>query len=257
MTTKVFETIGAAVIGALEEVGRYLMLVYETLLWLVKPPYRIELLIKQVDFIGVSSLSIILLTGGFTGAVMALQTSHAFRSFDANVMVGPAVALAITRELGPVLSALMIAGRCGSSMAAEIGTMKVTEQIDALHTMAVSPVQYLVVPRVVACTLMIPALTVIFDFIGVFGAWVVSTFLLDVPSKHFYDSVLSYVKLSDFTNGLVKATAFGFIIAVVSCFKGMGTTRGAAGVGKATTESVVVSSVTVLISDYFLTAMLF
>jgi len=188
---------------------------------------------------------------------MALQSSYAFSLFDANSMVGPAVALVVTRELGPVFTALMVAGRCGSSMAAEIGTMRVTEQIDALNVMAVNPVQYLVVPRLVASTIMLPALNAIFVFISTLGAMVISFLLLDIAPRLYYDSIINYVNLENFTNGMIKAVVFGLIIALVSCYKGYYTTRGAEGVGRATTDSVVYSSVTVLISDYFLTALLF
>ncbi|MBZ0270744.1 ABC transporter permease [bacterium] len=255
--TRALDALGAAIIGSIEAVGRVMVLFFETLRWLVQPPFRLEQVFRQLEFIGVQSLSIIVLTGGFAGAVMALQSGYAFSIFDANSMVGTAVALAVTRELGPVFTAIMVAGRCGSAMAAEIGTMKVTEQIDALHVMAVNPVQFLVVPRVVAATIMLPLLTVIFDFVAVVGAWVVATMLLDVSSEIFYDSIVTYVKHSDFTNGLIKATVFGAIVAIVSCYMGYTTTRGAEGVGRATTAAVVVSSVSVLISDYFLTAMLF
>lgn len=252
-----FAIIGGSLMTLSNELGRIMIMFGQALRWAILPPFRHEQLIAQFEFIGVSSLSIILLTSVFTGAVMALQSSHAFGLFDANSMVGPAVALAITRELGPVMTALMISGRCGSSMAAEIGTMRVTEQIDALTTMAVNPVQYLVLPRMIAAIVMVPLLAAVFDFVGTFGAWMVSTFLLDISSTLYYDMVISYVKMSDFTNGLVKASFFGLIIALVSCYKGFYTSKGAAGVGRATTESVVVSSVTVLISDYFLTAILF
>ncbi|MCZ7583048.1 MAG: ABC transporter permease [Deltaproteobacteria bacterium] len=255
--TAVFDAIGGALIAFVNEVGRVMILLYEATFWLFKRPFRFEPLVRQLEFIGVQSISIIVLTGAFTGAVMALQSSYAFSLFDANSMIGPAVALAVTRELGPVLTALLVAGRCGSSMAAEIGTMRVTEQIDALTVMAVNPVQYLVVPRLLAATIMIPLLTVIADTLAVVGAMVVSNLLLDISPRLFYDSVISYVDLDDFTNGLIKATFFGAIVALVSSYKGYHATRGAEGVGRATTEAVVVSSVAVLISDYFLTAILF
>ena len=253
----VFAIIGGYLISAVTELGAVMRLFGQALRWSVQRPFRHDQLFIQLEFIGVASLSIILLTSFFTGAVMALQSSYAFGLFDANSMVGPAVALALTRELGPVMTALMIAGRCGSAMAAEIGTMRVTEQIDALTTMAVNPVQYLVLPRMIAAVIMKPLLAVVFDFIGTVGAWIVSTYLLDISSTLFYEMVVSYVDIDDFTNGLVKAAFFGLIIALVSCYKGFNTTRGAKGVGIATTESVVLSSVWVLVSDYFLTAILF
>jgi phospholipid/cholesterol/gamma-HCH transport system permease protein len=254
---KILEFIGAGVIAFVNELGRVMLMLWESILWLLKRPFRWEQIFQQLEFIGVQSTSIILLTGGFAGAVMALQSSYAFSLSDANSMVGTAVALAITRELGPVMTALTVSGRCGSAMAAEIGTMRVTEQIDALTVMAVNPIQFLVVPRLIAAIIMIPALTIVFDFIGVFGAGVVSNYLLDVSPEVFMNSVLDYVDMEDFGNGVLKSVFFGLIVALISCYKGFNASRGAKGVGEATTASVVTSSVAVLISDYFLTALLF
>ena len=254
---KFFEFIGAYVIGFVIELGRIMLMLWESIRWLFKKPFRFELVFGQLEFIGVESMSIILITGGFSGAVMALESSYAFSMFEANAMIGSAVALTIFRELGPVLTALMVAGRCGSSMAAEIGTMRVTEQIDALTVMAVSPVQYLFVPRLIAATIMVPMLSVVFDFVSIVGAGIVSSTLLDVSWSVFLDNIVNYVDMKDFTNGLIKAVFFGLIIALVGCYKGYTTTGGAQGVGRATTASVVISSVAVLISDYFLTAILF
>jgi phospholipid/cholesterol/gamma-HCH transport system permease protein len=252
-----FERLGGGLLRFVEEVGRVVTLFGRTLRWLPRRPYRWHLLLRQFDFIGVQSTFIIVLTAIFTGGVFSLQSSHAFSLFEANTMVGPTVVLALTRELGPVLTALMVIGRVGSSMAAEIGTMRVTEQIDALETMAVNPVHYLMAPRLVASVVMLPLLTSVFDFIGTLGSWAVCTRLLDIPSTEFVEQVIYYVDFDDYYIGAAKAAVFGLIMATVGCYKGYYTTRGAEGVGRATTESVVVGSVTVMVANYFLTALLF
>jgi len=252
-----FGYIGAAVLAFLSQLGGVMLLLFRALFWSVRPPFRFKLLIKQFEFIGVQSSMIIVLSAFFTGAVFSLQSSYAFSIFEANSMVGPTVVMALVRELGPVLTALMVTGRVGSSMAAELGTMRVTEQIDAMETLAVNPVQYLVVPRMLACVIMVPALAALFDFVGSFGSYILMTNLLSVPRTVFMEQVIYYVDFDDFYIGLIKAAIFGLIIALVGCYKGYNTTRGAEGVGRATTQSVVISSVTVLISDYFLTALFY
>ncbi len=257
MYLRVFEYIGGALLRFVEEMGRVMVILGSTLYWLPRKPFRFQLLLKQFEFVGIQSLFIILLTGLFTGAVFSLQSSYAFRLFEANSMVGPTVALAVTRELGPVLTALLVTGRVGSSMAAELGTMRVTEQIDALDTLAVNPVQYLIVPRVIAATIMLPILTAIFDYVATLGSYVVCVFLLRVNPIGFREDLIYFVDFDDFYNGMIKAAFFGLMLAIIGCYKGYYTTRGAEGVGRATTESVVISSVTILVSDYFLTALLF
>ncbi len=253
----IFAFIGGIILRSLQELGQIMFLLGSTLRWMVRPPYRFDQLLKQLEFIGVDSISVIGLTGLFCGAVMALQSSFAFGLFDANSMIGPTVALVTMRELGPVFTTLMVSARCGSAMAAEIGTMRVTEQIDALDVMAVDPVQYLIAPRLLASFIMLPALTVIFDFVALVGSAFVTVSLLDIPLRQFYENTVEFVALSNFTNGLYKSAVFGIIVAIVSCYKGFYTTGGAAGVGKATTASVVMAAVTTLIVDYFLTAILF
>ena len=254
---KIFDFIGARFLLFAEEVGRIITTLGMMLFWLVRPPWRFHLFFKQFNFIGVESIFIILLTGTFTGAVFSLQSSYAFRVFEANSMVGPTVLLAVTRELGPVLTSLLVTGRVGSAMAAEIGSMRVTEQIDALETMAVNPIQYLVVPRVICSIITLPALTAIFDFVAGLGAYVVVVSLLGVTPQTFDQEVIYYVDFDDFYIGLIKAAVFGLILALIGCYKGYYTSRGAEGVGKATTESVVIASVAILVSDYFLTALMF
>lgn len=233
--------------------GRWCRFVWVTLIWSFRRPFRVINVFKQMEFIGVQSLPIILLTSLFTGMVFALQVGKTFAIFQMQNLVGSTVGLALTRELGPVFAALMVTARACSSMAAEIGTMKVTEQIDALETMAVDPIQYLVTPRVLGCIIMVPLLTIVFNFVGIIGAYVVGVWLLDIPAGPFLHHLYWYVDPQDLYGSLVKAAFFGFFIATISCYKGFRTEGGAEGVGKATTSAVVVSSVTILVFDYFLT----
>ena len=198
-----------------------------------------------------------MLTGLFTGAVFALQGAGAFRLFNAESLVGPTVGLSLARELSPVLTGLMVTGRAGSGIATELGTMRVTEQIDALYTMAVNPVQYLVVPRFIAGLIMVPILSVLFTMIGMVGCYFVGVVLLGIDQGVFIEKVRWFVDARDLINGLIKACVFGGILTMVGCYKGFYASGGARGVGLATTQSVVVSSVLILIADYFLTAMMF
>jgi phospholipid/cholesterol/gamma-HCH transport system permease protein len=200
---------------------------------------------------------VVVITGAFTGMVLAIQTYYGFRMFGGESLVGATVALSMTRELGPAITALMVTGRAGSAMAAELGTMRVTEQIDALYSMSVNPVQYLIMPRVIAGILMLPVLTVVSDFIGIVGGYFVGVGLLNINSGIFMARIVEFVDLDDIVNGLIKASVFGLILSLVGCYKGFHTSGGAAGVGRATTPSVVISSVSILISDYFLTAVMF
>jgi phospholipid/cholesterol/gamma-HCH transport system permease protein len=207
--------------------------------------------------IGVDSLSIILLTGAFSGAVLALQSYVGFKRFGAEDFIGPVVALSLTRELGPVLTGLMVAGRAGSSIAAELGTMQITEQIDALKTLNININQYLVVPRIAASVLIMPLLTLFSMICGIIGGYVISVFVLGLNGEQYITQIQSYLELSDITGGLIKSSVFGLILAWVGCYKGYSTTGGAKGVGIATTQSVVLSSILILISNYFLAALLF
>jgi phospholipid/cholesterol/gamma-HCH transport system permease protein len=240
-----------------EESGKIVLLFLSALAWLVRPPLRLRLIAKQMEFVGVQSLSVVMITAAFAGMVLALQTYYGFRMFGGESLVGATVALSLTRELGPVFTALMVTGRAGSAMAAELGTMKVTEQVDALYTMSVNPVQYLIVPRIVAAILMVPILTILADFIGVVGGYFVGVHLLGINSGIFMARIIEFVDMDDITNGLIKSAFFGLILSLIGTFKGFYTTGGAEGVGKATTEAVVYASVSILISDYILTALMF
>ncbi|MBU0551784.1 ABC transporter permease [Myxococcota bacterium] len=242
---------------AFEGLGRLTTLFVETLIWAARPPYRIKLLFQAMEFVGVGSLFIVLLTGIFTGAVFSLQGAIAFKMFNAESMVGSTVAISLARELSPVLTGLMVTGRAGSGIATELGTMRVTEQIDALYTMAVNPVQYLIVPRVIAGLIMVPALCALFTLVGMMGSYLVGVHLLGIDEGAFLSKVYWFVDPPDLFSGLIKAAVFGVILTMVGCFKGFYASGGARGVGIATTQSVVVSSVTILIADYFLTAAMF
>lgn len=240
-------------IETLIALGNWCRFALASITWTFRPPYRYKNFFYQMQFIGVQSLPIILLTGLFTGMVFALQTGKTFAMFKMQNLVGSTVGLALAREIAPVFTALMVTARAGSAMAAEIGTMRVTEQVDALYTMAVDPLQYLVSPRVIGCILMVPLLTMIFNYVGCVGAYVVGTTLLDIPSGPFLRHLYWYVDPEDIFGGMIKSSFFGFFLAMISCYKGFNTEGGAEGVGRATTGAVVVSSVTILVADYFLT----
>jgi len=211
---------------------------------------------QQVEFIGVQSLPIILLSAGFTGAVFTYESHEAFALFGAQGLVGGTVGVAITRELAPTLTGLLVAGRAGSAMAAELGSMRVSEQIDALDAMAVDPINYLIKPRLIAATLSVPLLTAVFDGAGILGSYVVATRVLHLSEPEFMVRLLDWVDWDDIRAGLVKAVVFGLIIGTVSCYKGYYTSGGAAGVGRATTSAVVVASVWILITNYFIAILL-
>lgn len=254
LLTQPFEAVGARILGFVEELGRVLRIFGATLVDCFKLPLRLRLIVQQLEFIGIQSLPIILLSSLFTGAVFTLQSFKAFEMFGAEGMVGGTVGVALTRELSPTLTGLLVSGRAGSAMAAEIGSMRVSEQIDALEAMAVDPVNYLVKPRVVASTLAMPMLTAVFDFVGIFGSWLVAIHVLGVSEPDFFVRLQGWVDWDDIWGGLFKALCFGVIVGTVACYKGFYTTGGAKGVGIATTSTVVVSSVSILVVNYFIAA---
>jgi phospholipid/cholesterol/gamma-HCH transport system permease protein len=241
----------------LQEMGGMAVLLGQSLLFLPRRPYRWRYFFRQLEFIGVNSLFIVILTGLFTGMVLALQAYYGLRKFGGESMLGAGVALSMTRELGPVLTALMVAARAGSAMAAELGTMKVTEQVDALLAMAVHPVHYLALPRLLAGVIMVPLLTVISVFIGIVGGYFVGVILLGVNPGTYMQKMLEVVTADDLYNGLYKAIVFGLLLAVISCYEGLQASGGAEGVGTVTTRAVVLSAIAILIFDYIMTAMLF
>ncbi len=224
--------------------------------WAVVPPYKVRRILKQIHFVGVKSSLVIVLTATFTGMVLGLQGYYTLRKFGSDAFLGPAVALALIRELGPVLSALMVTGRAGSAIAAEIGIMRITEQIDALSAMALNPMKYLVVPQVVAGLVAMPLLTAIFDVVGIYGGYLVGVELLGVSSGTYFGEMRQSVDMRDINGGFVKSIVFGVLVTWICSYKGYYTGYGAEGVSKATTEAVVLASVLVLVTDYALTSFL-
>ena len=255
--TGVINFIGINFFNFIEQIGKMLIFFINILKWSFIPPFKLKNLIKQMERIGVDSIFVVVLTGIFSGMVLALESYYAFHMFRAESLVGVTVALSLTRELGPVLAALMVTARAGSSMAAELGTMRVTEQIDAMEVMAVNPIQYLIVPRILAGIFMMPLLTAVVDLIGVLGGYFIGVHVLNINEGLFWAKIYQYVNVSDLYNGLIKALFFGFILSFIGCYTGFHTTGGAEGVGKSTTRSVVISSVLILMADYILTAYLF
>lgn len=243
--------------GFFTEMGRFFQILGRTLAWTLRPPYDGKELLRQMVRIGVDSLPVVLLTALFTGMVMALQTFSTLKRFNAEGFVGSLVALSMVRELAPVISSLLIAGRCGSAMGAELGTMRVTEQIDALEVLATDPVHFLVVPRVWATVITLPLLIVVADVIGIAGGYLISVLYFGANPVTYVENTFRYMDLEDLSSGLIKAAVFGLIIAVVGCQKGYFTRGGAEGVGRATTRAVVLASIAILISDFFLTKILF
>jgi len=224
---------------------------------MVRPPFETGLWIEQMEQIGVRSLGVAGITTLFTGMVMALQTAYSLPTLGIKYYIGSVVAKSLVRELGPVLTALIVGGRIGSGMTAEIGTMKVTEQIDALRSMAADPVKKLVVPKLAATLFMLPALTIIGDALGILGGLIVAILQLNLPASLYWNDVLSSLTLADVASGIGKAFFFGYFIAIVGCYNGLTTTGGADGVGRATTNTVVLAAILVLISDFFLTKLFY
>lgn len=240
----------------LAEVGTMSRLMYETIRWMIRPPYRFRQLVDAMEFIGVQSIFIVGLTGMFVGAVFGLQLVNALRLFSAESQAGPIVSIALAREIGPVFAALMVSSRAGSSIATEIGSMRVSNQIDALTTMSVSPVQYLVVPRVLAGLTMVPILALLFDMIGFFGAYFVAVRVYGLDAGVFVERARWLVDEWDVRQGLIKAAVFGVAVTLIACRQGYYATGGAAGVGRATNRAVVQSAVAVLVLDYIVTAIM-
>lgn len=243
-------------IEILDGVGTTVHLTAMTLFWLFRRPFRVSQMIAMMDFVGVQSLFIVSLTGAFSGMVLALQMIHALRIFQAETMVGGIVVVALTREMSPVFAGLMVTARVGSAMAAELGNMRVTEQIDAITTMSVSPVQYLLAPRMLAAITMMPLLYVVYTVIGTIGAYVVSVLWLNVDPGIFVDKIRQFTVPEDIYMGLIKSVVFGFLISAISCRQGYYATGGARGVGVATTRAVVQSAVSLLIANYIITSLM-
>lgn len=254
LATRVLRVLAHYPVAFLGGVGDLVLMTVRTLGWAVRPPYRWRLLMQAMAFIGVGSLFIIALTGLTVGMVLALQAVYSMRMFQAEGAVGGATALALTREMSPVFTGLMLTARASSAIATELGTMRVTDQIDALSTMGVNPIQYLIVPRVLAGALMTPVLSLVFTFVGMVGAYLVAVVGLNVDPGQFMDKISNWITPNDFGQCVIKSAVFGTLTILIACHRGYSAKGGAAGVGQATTSAVVLGSVMILFSDYLLTA---
>jgi phospholipid/cholesterol/gamma-HCH transport system permease protein len=249
--------IGQFFIRFLATTGRFSLFVFESLWVGIRPPYYWHQFWRQIVDIGYYSLPVVGLTATFTGMVLALQSYTGFSRFSAESSIPTVVVLSVTRELGPVLAGLMVAGRIGAAMAAEIGTMRVTEQIDALTTLSTNPLKYLVMPRILAGLLVLPVLVLVADIIGVFGGYMISTYKLGFNPANYLSKTVEFLEMKDVVSGLVKAAVFGFTISVMGCYHGYSSQGGAQGVGAATTNAVVSASILILVTNYLLTAIFF
>lgn len=238
--------------GFVQEVGAVTIFAIQSMRLLFAKPFRYTEIIKHIEFIGVQSVGIITLTSVFTGLAISFQIYLGFKLVNAVDLVGPTVALGISRELGPVLTGLIVAARAGGAMAARLGTMRVNEQMDALDVMGVNTKQYLIAPRLIAAIFCMPLLTALFDFMAMVGSWFLCTKLVGLDSAVFMSKIRDTVEVHHINEGLIKSALFGFMFSVICCFKGFNTTGGAKGVGEATNRGVVISMVSIIIIDYFL-----
>ncbi len=252
-----FKELGRFILTFLDQLGQAASMVYSCLFWLFKAPLEFAQTMQQTVKIGVDSLTVATLTSLFTGMVLALQAGTTMQSILSEPLyIGTIVGFSLVRELGPVLTAFVVAGRAGAAVTAEIGTMKVTEQIDALYTLGTDPVRYLVLPRMIGFLIAIPVLTLCANFSGMFGGFLVSVNGLSVSSNVYIQDITTFIGVDDVMHGFIKSVCFAFMVGVVCCYKGLNTRGGAEGVGKATTQAVVTSMVLILVLDYFLTAIL-
>jgi phospholipid/cholesterol/gamma-HCH transport system permease protein len=250
------ERLGAGTVAVVESLGRFGAFFLEAVAVLVTPPFKAGALLDRIHYIGYRSLLIILLTGAFTGMVLGLQIFLTLSRFGSEAFLGPAVALSLVRELGPVLAALMVTGRAGSALTAEIGIMRITEQIDALTVMALNPVRYLVVPSLVAGLVTFPLMTALFDVVGIFGGYLVGVKLLGLSAGTYFGEMQTFVGMDDIMTGFWKSLSFGVVVTWVCTYKGFHVGHGAEGVARATTQAVVLASVLILVWDYFLGSVL-
>jgi phospholipid/cholesterol/gamma-HCH transport system permease protein len=247
--------LGAHTILSLKSMGKMFRFLIDAVIIMFVPPFKFDILLKQINFIGAKSMMVIVLIGAFTGMVLALQLFYTLRKFGSDALLGPAIALSLIRELGPVLAAIMIAGRAGSAITAEIGIMRISEQIDALTSMALNPLRYLVVPKIAASIIVFPLLAAIFDVVGIYGGYAVAVKMLGMGSGTYFSQMENFVLMEDIMTGFYKSVCFGLIVSWVCCYKGYTTDEtgyGAEGVSKATTEAVVMSSVLIMVCDYVL-----
>lgn len=256
MFVQIVNFVGAKTLNICAIVGNFTLFLFRATRTLITTKPKFSKFFTQANRIGVESFNIIILTGGFTGMVFALQSYIGFQRVGGEQFIGAVVALGMIRELGPVLTGLMVTGRAGSAITAEIGTMRITEQIDALRTLRINTFQYLVVPRIVASTCILPALTTFAMIFGIAGGYLISVYVLELSPEDYTSSIRNFVELSDIRGGLIKSAIFGLILSWVGTYKGYHTSGGARGVGISTTQSVVASSIMILITNYFLTKLL-
>jgi phospholipid/cholesterol/gamma-HCH transport system permease protein len=252
-----FDEFNKKIVEGLEEVGEITLLSLQTLYYALKGNFSAKDLLAQLVRVGVDSLPVAIVTAAFVGMVFAVQIASEFVKFGAGSVVGGVMGIAVARELAPALTAVVIAGRVGSAFAAEIGTMAVTEQIDAIYAMGSDPVKHLVVPRFIASTFMLPILTIFADLIGFFGGYLVAVYVVGINPYGYIDSASSLLKMSDIIGGIIKAVFFGMIISIIGCYRGLKTRGGAKGVGESTTNSVVYSLMSIFVVNYFLSLILF
>ncbi|HAN04542.1 MAG TPA: ABC transporter permease [Elusimicrobia bacterium] len=251
------EKIGGGVMSLAQALGQTTLMFRSVVFWFFRSRLEVSETVKQCVKIGVDSVTVTALTSFFTGMVLSLQTGYSSRNlFNEPLYIGTMVAFSMVKELGPVLTSVVVAGRAGAVVTAEIGTMRVTDQIDALYTLGTNPTRHLLVPRYIAFMITLPLLTVLADFLGIAGGAIVGVVKLGIPTSVFMNDIYTYLEISDFMHGFLKTFFFAFMIATVSCHKGMHTKGGAEGVGKATTEAVVASMVLVMVLDYFISALL-
>ena len=257
----IIRKLGAVSLLYIQRMGVMALFLLKTCVYTIMPPLKYRRVLKQIRFIGAQSVFVIILTGCFSGMVLGFQGFYTLTRFGSDAFLGPMVGLALIKELGPVIAALMVTGRAGSAIAAEIGIMRITEQVDALELMGLNPYRYLVVPNFVAAMICLPLLTAIFDVVGILGGYLIGVKLLGVGAGTYFGEMANYVEMPDIMEGIYKSFSFGIIIAWVCCFKGyytgIFTGFGAEGVSKATTQAVVLSSVLILVWDYFMTSLLF
>ena len=246
------ERLGDGALSIVESLGRFGGFLGQAIGIMLTPPFKWRAFLDRINYIGFRSLLIILLTGAFTGMVLGLQLYLTLSRFGSEAFLGPAVALALIRELGPVLAALMVTGRAGSALTAELGIMRITEQIDALTVMALSPMRYLVAPSILAGVITFPMMTALFDVVGIFGGYLVGVELLGLSQGTYFGEMQTFVNMSDIMTGFWKSLSFGIVVTWVCTYKGFHVSRGAEGVAAATTQAVVTSSVLILVWDYFL-----
>lgn len=252
-----FKTLGRALIPKAREMGETAGMVKSGIFWITRSRLELKQTAIQSLKIGVNSLPVVFLTSFFTGMVLALQAGSTSKNlFNEPIFIGALVGFSLVKELGPVLTSIVVSGRAGAAITAEIGTMQVTDQIDALNMLGTNPVKYLVIPRYIACMIMIPLLTVCANASGIIGGFLVSNLKLGVPSSTYWDEILTFMEIKDYMHGFLKSFVFAFMIATVCCYKGLSTRGGAEGVGRSTTQAVVISMVMVLVLDYFATAIL-